>query len=66
MLLTNQCLDKLNAAHTDFISHQMLPPDQLVPTVDEEDDNGGAVDERVLADVKLAQKKHMLYIAMFN
>lgn len=66
MLLTNQRLDKLNAARTDFISRQMLPPDRLVPDVNNEDDDGGAIDERVLADVKLAWMKGTLYNPMFN
>ncbi|KAF8954718.1 hypothetical protein BDZ97DRAFT_1908047 [Flammula alnicola] len=61
MLITNQRLDKLNAAQADYISRQMLPPKCQVPVVEDEDDDGGPTDERVLADVKLAQMKERKY-----
>ena len=54
MLLTNQHLNKLNAVRADFISCRMLPLEHQTPVMDDEDDNGGATDERVMADIKLA------------
>jgi hypothetical protein len=57
MLLTNQRLDKLNAVRVDYISRGMLPSEHQTPIVDDEDDDIGPTDERVLADVKLARKK---------
>ena len=53
MLLTNQRLDKLNAMRSDYISHGMLPLEHQTPVMDDDDD-GGPMDERVMADVKLA------------
>ncbi|KAF8955385.1 hypothetical protein BDZ97DRAFT_1907688 [Flammula alnicola] len=61
MLITNQRLDKLNAAQADYKSRQMLPPERQVPVVEDEDDDRGPTDERVLADVKLAQTKERKY-----
>ena len=57
MLLTNQRLDKLNAVRADYISRGMLPSERPTPNVDNEDDDGGPTDERVMADVKLARTK---------
>ena len=57
MLVTNQRLDKLNAVRADFISRGMLPSEHQTLTVDDEDDDGGPMDERIMADVKLARKK---------
>ena len=57
MLVTNQRLDKLNAVRADFISRGMLPLEHQTLTVDDEDNNGGPMDERIMADVKLARKK---------
>ena len=62
MLLTNQRLDKLNAVRADFISRGMLPLEHQTPVMDDEDDDGGATDERVMADVKLARKKGASFI----
>ncbi|PPQ95888.1 hypothetical protein CVT25_000390 [Psilocybe cyanescens] len=44
MLLTNQHLDKLQAAHIDFVAHKMLPPSVMKPqpatkTVQDDDDS---------------------------
>jgi hypothetical protein len=70
MLLINQRLDKLAAARSEFVARGLLVPEQLAllcnvePTsraasneeaVGGEDEAGGATDERVLADVKLAR-----------
>ena len=57
MLATNQHLNKLNAMQVDYILHGMLPSEHQTVVVDDEDDDGGPMDERVMADVKLAQKK---------
>jgi hypothetical protein len=57
MLLINQRLDKLNAVRADYISRGMLPSEHQTPDGDDEDDDGGPTDERVMADVKLARKK---------
>ena len=54
MLVTNQHLDKLNAMRVDYISCGMLPSEHQTVVVDDEDDDGGPMDERVMADVKLA------------
>lgn len=62
MLLTNQRLDKLNAVRADYISRGMLPLEHQTPIVDDECDDGGPTDERVLADVKLARKKGASFI----
>lgn len=56
MLITNQRLDKINAVRADFISRGMLPSEHQTTTVDD-DDEGGPMDERVMADVKLAQER---------
>ncbi|KAF5379796.1 hypothetical protein D9615_005664 [Tricholomella constricta] len=70
MLVINQRQDKLAAAHVNFQSLGMLagslfgPPDVVVDDAmtqragarDTEDDDGGAVDGHVLAEVKLASK----------
>jgi hypothetical protein len=71
MLLTNQHLDKLNAVRADFISCGMLLSEHQAPTiVDDKDNDGGPIDERVLADFKLARirgasfnSKIILYIS---
>ena len=65
MLVTNQHLDKLAAARVDFQACGMLdwwlgPPDPLpdLPAnnlLDEEDDDGGAVDGDIDSEVILAQ-----------
>ena len=75
MILTNQRLDKLAAAHVDFRARGMLSAplfgDLLEPgaepqppphTIDEEDDDddGGAIDSDVLGEVLLAQKPSTL------
>ncbi|KAF8813200.1 hypothetical protein BYT27DRAFT_7220575 [Phlegmacium glaucopus] len=60
MLITIQCLNKLNAARANYISCGMLPPEHQIPTgIDDEDNDGGPTDEQVMADVKLAQIKCM-------
>jgi hypothetical protein len=61
MLLTNQRLDKLNAIRADYISRGMLPLEHQTPIVDDDDD-GGPMDERVMADVKLARTKGASFI----
>ena len=67
MLVINQQLDKLTAMHTDFVAHGMLPvghpprrslsansnSKQVTPE-DDNDDNGGSVEEDVLGHVVLA------------
>jgi len=43
-----------------FIACEMLPPDRGSPevvNVDDEDDDGGPTDERVIANVQLARTK---------
>ncbi|KAF8808259.1 hypothetical protein BYT27DRAFT_7232691 [Phlegmacium glaucopus] len=67
MILTNQRLDKLAAAHVDFKARGMLSadlfgeliepePPPLQPPNEEEDNDGGAVDGNILGEVLLAQK----------
>ncbi|KAF8806795.1 hypothetical protein BYT27DRAFT_7256797 [Phlegmacium glaucopus] len=65
MLITNQRLDKLAAAQADFIAHEILPPNRgPLPgaTVDANDDEGGPIDdEKVMANVQLAQMREHKY-----
>ena len=66
MILTNQHLDKLAAARVDFKARGMLlaplfgdfvePEPPPLQTLNEEDDDGGAVDGDVLGEVLLSQK----------
>ncbi|KAG5651350.1 hypothetical protein H0H81_008989 [Sphagnurus paluster] len=69
MLLTNQRLDKLTAAHADFISHGMLPVDRSAPPVpfilDTIDDGGATnmdaepIDDYVTGNVILARTREL-------
>ena len=72
MLITNQKLDKLAAAHTNFQARGMLnasmfsghdPPGLQLPTTMQpevnDDDDGGAVDSIILREVTLVRKPHM-------
>ncbi|KAF8806781.1 hypothetical protein BYT27DRAFT_7256782 [Phlegmacium glaucopus] len=65
MLITNQHLDKLAAAQADFIAREMLPLNRgPLPgaTVDADDNEGGPIDdEKVMADVQLAQMREHKY-----
>ena len=74
MLTTNQRLDKLAASCIDFQARGMLQGSMfdgnLVPleppplqAVDNDDDDGGAVDGDVLGEVKLARKACMFYFS---
>src|SRR6267154_4020665 len=61
MLLTNQCVDKLTAAHNNFVHRGLLPPSHaphpkpvLMP---EEDKDGGPIDEHVTGTVTLARTR---------
>jgi hypothetical protein len=59
MLLTNQWLDKLNAAHNEFVHQCLLPPSHGPPLkpvlMPEEDEDGGPIDEYVTGTVTLAR-----------
>ena len=72
MILTNQRLDKLTAAHVDFRAQGMLsaplfgeliepepPPPPLTVDDEEDDDDGGAIEGDVLGEVLFAQKPSM-------
>ena len=69
MLVTNQQLDKLAAAHVNFQARGMLnasissghdPPGlQLTQPEVDEDDDGGAVDGDILGEVTLTRKPCM-------
>ncbi|KAJ6590829.1 hypothetical protein B0H10DRAFT_2167907 [Mycena sp. CBHHK59/15] len=69
MLLTNQRLDKLAAARTDFVERKMLDPSRMPPPssdkdrdADEDDDDGGEIDdERVEGNVFLAHRRERAY-----
>ncbi|RXW12546.1 hypothetical protein EST38_g13308 [Candolleomyces aberdarensis] len=75
MLLINQRLDKLAAARSAFVARGMLAPERLAllgvvqpkeQTASNEDEGqdvegGRATDERVLADVKMAQSPHCVF-----
>ncbi|KAL0946795.1 hypothetical protein HGRIS_012968 [Hohenbuehelia grisea] len=62
MLVTNQRLDKLAALRTMFVDKGMLPPSHDTKTSvaidgsDDEDDDGGAIDEVVTGSVVLARR----------
>ena len=65
MLVTNQRLNKLAAACVDFQVWRMFDKPLYGDTCEEmpkldEDDDGGAVDEDLLADVVLSQRPHEL------
>ena len=76
MLVTNQRLDKLAAAHINFQARGMFnssifnQPDPQPPPVTQltynEDDNGGAVDGDVLGEVILAKKPCTTYSSSKN
>ncbi|KAJ7159339.1 hypothetical protein C8R43DRAFT_881825, partial [Mycena crocata] len=67
MLLTNQRLDKLAAARTDFVEREMLeasriPPPESDKNNDMEDDDGGEIDDaRVEGNVVLARRRERAY-----
>ncbi|KAJ6622755.1 hypothetical protein B0H10DRAFT_1873823 [Mycena sp. CBHHK59/15] len=70
MLLTNQRLDKLMAARTDFVERKMLDPSHVPPPssdkhqgdADEDDDDGGEIDDkRVEGNVILARRCERSY-----
>ncbi|KAJ7138682.1 hypothetical protein C8R43DRAFT_1089287 [Mycena crocata] len=67
MLLTNQRLDKLAAARTDFVEREMLeasriPPPESDKNNDAEDDDGGEIDDaRVEGNVVLARRRERAY-----
>ena len=74
MLITNQWLNKLAAAHVNFQAWGMLstsifdqpdpqppPATQLPDDMNNEDDDGGAVDRTVLGEVTLARKPCMSF-----
>ena len=82
MLVTNQWLDKLTAAHVKFQAQGMLsasyfdqpdqpdpqppPATQLPDDMNNEDDDGGAVDGTVLGKVTLARKPCMSFYLFFH
>jgi len=59
MLLMNQRLDKLKAAHNEFVHRGLLPPSHGPPPLPvlmpEEDEDGGPIDECVTGTVTLAR-----------
>jgi hypothetical protein len=58
MMITNQWLDKLMAAWSNFVACGMLPPEHGPPPGfhDDKDDDGGPINEDgVMADVRLAR-----------
>jgi hypothetical protein len=61
MLLTNQRLDKLKAARSDFAHRGLLPPSHAPPPIPvlmpEEDEDGGPIDEHVTGTVTLARTR---------
>ena len=61
MLLTNQRLDKLNAACNDFVHRGLLPPSHAPPPkpvlMPEEYEDGGPIDEHVMGTVTLARTR---------
>ena len=61
MLLTNQRLDKLNAARNDFVHRGLLLPSRAPPPrpvlIPEEDEDGGPIDEHVMGTVTLARTR---------
>ena len=61
MLTTNQRLDKLAAARTDFVERGMLPPSYMPPASvskpPDEDDEGGPVNDSVVGNVVLARTR---------
>lgn len=61
MLLTNQRLDKLNAARSEFVHRGLLPPSHAPPPkpvlMPEEDEDGGPTDEHVTGTVTLARTR---------
>jgi len=61
MLLTNQRLDKLNAARNEFVHQHLLPPSHGPPPkpvlMPEEDEDGGPIDEYVTGTVTLARTR---------
>jgi hypothetical protein len=61
MLLTNQRLDKLNAARNDFVHQGLLLPSHAPPPkpvlMPEEEEDGGPIDERVTGTVTLARTR---------
>ncbi|KAL0957220.1 hypothetical protein HGRIS_001034 [Hohenbuehelia grisea] len=62
MLITNQRLDKLVALRASFISRGMLPASHDTPaTHNDEDDDGGPVDEVVTGAVVLARSPEWSY-----
>jgi hypothetical protein len=66
MLLTIQRLDKLKAAHNDFVHRGLLPPSHAPPPkpvlMPEEDEDGGPIDEHVTGTVTLARRRRMYKI----
>src|SRR5258707_8617960 len=63
MLLTNQRLDKLNAAHNDFVHRGLLPP-SCTPApkpilLHEEDEDAQPIDKYVTGMVTMARTRHM-------
>ncbi|KAJ6590372.1 hypothetical protein B0H10DRAFT_1830806 [Mycena sp. CBHHK59/15] len=63
MLLTNQRLDKLAAARSDFVERGMVPPNFIaVPDKEIEDEEAEAIDEpRVEGNVVLARRRERSY-----
>lgn len=57
MLLTNERIDKLVGLRSHFVERGMLPPEHGPPPnpLDEENMEEGAVDDQLLAEVKLAR-----------
>lgn len=64
MLLTNQRLDKLQAARNDFVHRGLLPPLHPFPPkpvlIPEDDEDGGPIDEHVTGTVILARTRRTL------
>ncbi|EDR00932.1 uncharacterized protein LACBIDRAFT_333636 [Laccaria bicolor S238N-H82] len=63
MLLTNQRLDKLLRARTDFVERRMLPPSHLPPPkpiipLGDDDEDTGIIDEYVTGNVALARTRN--------
>ncbi|KAJ6598045.1 hypothetical protein B0H10DRAFT_1826431, partial [Mycena sp. CBHHK59/15] len=62
MLQTNQRLDKLAAAHADFVEQGMVLPTHAPPPKNVDDDDGGPInDERVEGNIVLARKREHSY-----
>ena len=68
MLLTNQRLDKLKAVCNNFVHRGLLPPSHLSPPkpmlMQDKEEDGGPVDERVIGTVTLAKTRHTFQVQL--